>query len=434
MFLFYWLIAILPLEQHDLWGRVLFGNFTVIKLLGLAVFLYALGYACWKGRWPSFRGPMACSVLVFISLQVANYFFHVADLQNFWMAYSHVISILILFISSLILIDSRRRLHWSLLAALGAVAFVSLHVLRQWQLYRGTFVGFRPGGMLADSNYYALVAGLWIPLAFLWSMNQGRPKWERLYCFGCLMVALAGSMVASSRGGFLGLMTAFAWIIWQSPHRVRNTVLAGVLIVPISVWFPGSPLRRLTDPSSGDNGGKEARLVAWRAGIRMIEAHPLAGVGLQNFRPEMERYEGQGEEVISLAHNTYIELTAELGVFGGLAFVGVFATVFIRLERVRRRAVARRCQYLATTALALQAGVLSFVVSAVFLSAWWDKMTWLLVCACVCLERTAPAWFREAARRSSRASATRRPESRHVHDEEEIVGAVLPDSLASPQG
>src|SRR5664280_1837240 len=98
MFLFYWLIAILPLEQHDLWGRVLFGNFTVIKLLGLAVFLYALGYACWKGRWPSFRSPIAHSVLLLIVWQFGNYFFHIADLQNPMMAYSHVISILILFI------------------------------------------------------------------------------------------------------------------------------------------------------------------------------------------------------------------------------------------------------------------------------------------------------------------------------------------------
>src|ERR1035437_2266613 len=105
MFLFYWLIAILPLEEHELWGRVLFGNFTVIKLLGLAVFLYALGYACWKGRWPSFRGTTAHSVLLFLGLQCGNYFSHIADLQNPMMAYSHVISILTLFISALILLD-----------------------------------------------------------------------------------------------------------------------------------------------------------------------------------------------------------------------------------------------------------------------------------------------------------------------------------------
>jgi O-antigen ligase len=139
----------------------------------------------------------------------------------------------------------------------------------------------------------------------------------------------------------------------------------------------------------------------------MVEAHPLAGVGLQNFRPLMPRYVLPGEQITSLAHNTYVEITAELGIFGLVAFIGVLATAFTRLERLRRRAVAHRSVYVAMTALALQAGVLSFVVSAFFLSAWWDKMTWLLISICVCFERVGWVSLRDAAARSRPSRALR---------------------------
>jgi O-antigen ligase len=420
MFLFYWLIAIMPLEQHDLWGRVLFGTVTIIKLLGIAVFLYALGYCCSRGRMPSLGNPIACSVLLFIGFQFGNYFFHVHDLQNGLIGYSHVISILILFISVVILVDSRLRLHRSLLVATGAMAFISVHAIREWQVYGRGLSGYRPGGMMADSNYYALAAGLWMPLTFLWSMNRDRPKWERVFCLVCLITALIGSTLAASRGGFLGLGLAFGWVIWNSPKRVRNLVMAGVLILPISFWSPVSPLRRFRDPSAGDKEAQNARLVAWRAGWRMIEAHPLIGVGLQNFKPEMLRYRQPDEQIDSLAHNTYIELTAELGVFGCLAFTGVFATAFVRLERLRRRAIVYRRRYLAHTALGLQAGIISFLVSAVFLSAWWDKMTWLLISICVCFERMGLASLREAAARS-----------RPVHALRSIIGAPIPQPVFS---
>jgi O-antigen ligase len=273
-----------------------------------------------------------------------------------------------------------------LLVAIGAIAFVSLHTIRQFQLYHG-IRGFRPGGMLSDSNYYALVAGIFMPLAFLLAINSRRPNWERLFCLGCLGLALIGTTFAASRGGFLGMAVAFLFVIWNSKNRARNLFVCSLLLIPLSL-LPMSPLRRLQNPTDLDDGAKDARIVAWRAGWKMIQENPIAGVGLHNFKPLMPKY-APDENVITLAHNTYIELTAESGLPGGLAFVVVFLTSIYRLDKVRQRAVRLGWTQVQIMALGIESGIISFLVSAVFLTAWWDKLVWLLFFSGICLERVS---------------------------------------------
>jgi hypothetical protein len=60
---------------------------------------------------------------------------------------------------------------------------------------------------------------------------------------------------------------------------------------------------------------------------------------------------------------------------------------FWSLERLRRRAATTR-SHLPNVVLALQAGLVSYSVSAFFLSAWWTKMFWLLVFLTMCLDRS----------------------------------------------
>ncbi|MBK5295256.1 MAG: O-antigen ligase family protein [Acidobacteriia bacterium] len=406
MFLYYWLIAIMPLELHDIWGRQLFGNFTITKLVGALAFLSALGCAAWKGRWPKIIAADTAPFLVFIAIVLGNYFFHMSDLEHPQTVDSHVLSIIALFFTVLILVSTPARLHWSLLVAIGAIAFVSMHTIRQWQLYHG-LRGFRPGGMLADSNYYAMAAGLFIPLAFLLVVNSRRPRWERLFCMGCLVLALLGTTFAASRGGFLGLCAAFLFVIWNSRRRARNLVICSLLLIPLSL-LPMSPLRRLQNPSDLDDGAKEVRLIAWKAAWKMIQDHPITGVGLNSFKPLMPQYAPE-KNIAILAHNTYIELTAELGFPGGLAFLAVVVTSFYRLDKVRRRAIRHGCSQLAITALGIEAGMISFAVSAMFLTAWWDKHVWLLIFSGICLERLSRPWLAQFVKRTrglSKARAT----------------------------
>lgn len=381
MLLFYCLTAIMALDQHPIWGRDLGGTFTVVKAVGLLCLLVALYKIGSTGVYPPLlRSPQARWFAAFFLLQCSSYLLQSGQLVSAASVYSNVFSVGSLFIVAVTLVDSRPRLRRTLLVALGAVAFSSLHAIRQQQLY-GSF-GYRPSGLSSDSNEYALVAGMWIPLAFIWAFSE-RPRWERAFCFGCFLTALLGVTFAASRGGFIGLVAGFLFLAARSRKRVRNLVLISLFVAPASVILP-SAVHRFTEPGYAELIGKDARLVAWKAGLRMIRTHPLVGVGLGNFRPTMVQYTDPGVEMVSLAHNTYVEIAAELGIPALIVFLGIFVGAFRALERVRRRAQAAGSTSLFNIALGLEAGLVAYLSSACFLSAWWYKLVWLLVFLTVC--------------------------------------------------
>ena len=393
MLFFYWLITVMPLETHWLWGHVLFGTFTVIKVLGLLCLFIAVCRIVTKHlSLDRFYGGSSKWTLVFTTILA------VAALHSLPQAapgaWSHIVSIISLLITVPTLVTTRKRLNRTLLVAIGAAGVASLYLIRQQRYYVG---GFRAGGMSGDPNYFASLVGLWIPLAVLWSFSK-RPRWERIFCAGCLLLIFVAWTLAASRGGSLGLLAAFVYLIARSKKPIRNLLVVGALIASILLFMlslPSSHLDRFTHPAAGDEFSEQARLISWKSGLRMVSVHPLAGVGLQNFQAVVLQYQdprwltplNNYQPITYIAHNTYIELAAESGMPGALSWIALLAATFISLEQDRRRSVRAKSAHLANIALGLQGGLLCFAVSVIFLSDWWERMFWLLIFLSVSLHR-----------------------------------------------
>jgi O-antigen ligase len=202
---------------------------------------------------------------------------------------------------------------------------------------------------------------------------------------GFLGVSLLGVTVCASRGGFLALTAALLFLVARSPHRVRNLVLISVVLLPLALFLPTSPLRRLLRPSRIDASNSHSRIMAWKAGMRMIADHPVLGVGLGRFKPLMPQYADKGTTTDTMAHNTYIEVAAELG----LPTLGVFLAIpffsYRSLEKARRRAKIAGREFPYYAALGLQAGLVGYMVGAFFLSAEYQKLFWLVIMLSMCL-------------------------------------------------
>ena len=387
MILFYWLVAIMPLDQHWLWGHELLPSFTIAKVLGILCLCVAL-FRMFIGEAPVER-LFRTETRWFLAFAVC---LCIAILQPTAMgmgtsAYFHVFSIIALFITVLVLVDSRPRLYLTLLTTIGATGFVSLYALRAQQKYAYTSDFVRPGGMFGDANEYALVVGVWMPIAFIWAISR-RPRWERLFSFGCLLSCLVGTTFAASRGGFFGMVASFLYLVVRSRRPVRNLLVVTALMAPLLFASSASVVRRFTQPRLGDDQAKEARLIVWAAGMRMIQQHPLLGIGINNFKSVVAQYEvldPDQREVVSVAHNTYIEIAAELGVPTLIVYLAVFIAIIRTLELARRRANAARLTHLTNIALGLQAGLIAYLVSSFFMSAWWEKLLWLAVFISMCL-------------------------------------------------
>lgn len=385
MIFFYLLISVMPLSHHPLWTRFM-GELTVIKYLGGACVLYALVYLLIRQRIPPvFSTWQARLFLTFYLIVIVSYFTEPAAVGWQLSSFMTYTSFLLLFLIMVTVVDSVKRVRWVTLTAIGSVALASLYVLREWQKFHDVYRNFRPGWVVGDPNYFTVSSLVALPMA-LYLILVRRPLWERFFCLVCLVVTFLAVMVAASRGGFLGLMAAFAVVLWHSKQRVRNLVMASVLLIPISLLAPSSPVRRFLHPVRGDMEGEQKRLVVWKAGLRMIADAPLLGIGLGNFKPVVPEYEDPSAdmEVETVAHNAYVEVAAELGLPALFLFVGILYFSYRSLGRTRRLAAEHGPPLLQQVALGLQAGVAGCAVAIFFVSGQYQKLLWATLILSMC--------------------------------------------------
>jgi O-antigen ligase len=238
-----------------------------------------------------------------------------------------------------------------------------------------------------DPNYFSISALLCAPIAF-YLLGTRQPRWERYFCIGSLFLILVALTLAASRGALLGIVTASTLMVWRSPRRLRSLLLAGSLLVPLMVFTPASPLDRLLNPTQGDQQSSDFRTLLFDAGLRMLTEHPLRGVGIGNFKPFVKLF--STEELEMLAHNSYVEVAAELGIPGLFLFLAILFSTLRTLRRVHRD---RKLSppLLRQAALGLETGLLATCVSLFFLSAYNQKLFWLFILLSMCLSSLSKA-------------------------------------------
>lgn len=384
MILFYLLVSVMPLIRHPIWSDIV-GDLTMVKYVGGGALLYGLLYAAGRGV-PS--GLMLASpgrwFLVFSVIGLVSYATKGTSLPVEISPLLSFTSFLFLFFVTLVVVDSVRRLRWVLLVAVGSMAFASLHVLREWQK-SGMMWDYRPGWVVGDPNYYTISALLVLPIAVL-LLRVRQPVWERWFCIGSIGLVLGGVTVAASRGGMLGLGAAMLLVLWRSRARSRNLVVAGAVVGLVVILSPGGA--RLLNPTYSDRESTDTRMALWMAGARMMVENPLSGVGAGNFKERAAQYGRAGENLDYVAHNTYVEIGAELGLPGLVAFLGLLVSTWRVLERIRRSTRGTESQqFLFRMSEAMQTGLLGAAVAIVFVSAQTQKLLWLVLFLAMCLPR-----------------------------------------------
>ena len=372
------MVWVLPLVNHPIWGAY-FGPLSVFQYLGLLCLIGAVARILSTGRVPLLfaNWPLRLLFLLYF-IAVLSALTREANVALFDDSLNTYTSSVLLIVLTLILVDTVERLKWVILCLVGSYAWASLYMIREWAGNRGV----RPGWIVGDSNFFATSAIFAIVLGFYFMRSPG-PSWQKWYCTLCLLTILAGTTLCASRGGFLGLAVASPILAWQTKNRIRNFLVLTALLLSFSLILPVSPLQRFLHPTYSETGSEDAHQAAWRAGYRMIEAHPLRGIGLGQFKPYMPKYSDPGEKVVSIAHNIFIEVAAELGIPALIVFVAFFIACVLGLGRVKKMAAAP--EIVRGAAGALQAGVLGFCVAGCFVSAEYQKTTWMGLALVPCI-------------------------------------------------
>ena len=383
MIFFYWLVGVLPLTQHPIWGQKI-GPMTVFEYMGIVCLIYALVHILDRHTIPLFLS--AWEVRLFLLLYLIAFFSALTKGNGIGLNNGPLISdtsSLCLIFITMSVVDTLRRLRWTVLTLVGSYGFASLYVIREWQHGHNLYSNFRPGWIVGDANYFSSTAIFAIMLAFYF-MQGRRPRWQKVYCMICLLLTVFAVTLGASRGGFLGLVAGALFLVWHTKRRVRNLALMSALVVPLSLVLSMSPLHRFLDPST-DYGSTQSHLEAWKAGLRMIESNPVAGIGLGNFKVLMPSYIASGTNlhVDSVAHNMFVEVAAELGLPALITFIGIFWFTYRTLGKIWRSSSTH--PLIRRTAMALQAGLVGFAVAGSFVSAQTEKTSWMGFAIMFCL-------------------------------------------------
>jgi len=165
-------------------------------------------------------------------------------------------------------------------------------------------------GIFNDPNDYALILVLCMCVS-VYALGEERiGRWRRsalipLALFGYALV------LTHSRGGLISaaaaaLAFAFAGLGWRNALPI-TVVLGLVLMAPF--WGRQTELN-LDDPEDTF----QARLELWSSSLDVFRTYPLLGLGQGRL----------SDEIGQVTHNSFLHAFAELGLLGGIVFIGAF--------------------------------------------------------------------------------------------------------------
>jgi len=192
-----------------------------------------------------------------------------------------------------------QRLHaaWFAIGALAsAVALAQFarkfeEAERLGQDFYQYYVGERISGFMSHWMTFGgqgLIVLLLVAAFLFFAPNPGRRGWWlALASAGVLLLAL---LLGFTRSIWLGAAAGFLYLLWfwKRALLVAVPVLAGLI-----VWLGPAPLRsRVVSVfrPHGQQDSNQHRIVCWRTGLRMIQAHPVVGVGPEQVGPQLLRY------------------------------------------------------------------------------------------------------------------------------------------------
>ena len=377
---------------HQHYGAI--GKFRPAFLLVIASVVYAYLHPrmltranvlkLWPMRLVAILGVLACFSAAF-GLSLGRSAAFILDSYVKTIAYAFLIALSIRHVRDLY------TYVWAYVIACGILSYFSLFV---FGLSRGagSHVTRLNDLYTYDSNDVGVVMMVGMALTLLLLVvARGKQRWLVL----TILLGIAATIARSgSRGSFLGFVAAGAGalVLVNSIAASRRMVLLGVTLFALIAGAPPGywqQMRTLLQPKEDYNfSGLDGRKALMERGLYYLGQYPVFGLGINNFAraectisPKLKTRDPNGRLRCTSPHNSYVQVAAELGISGTIAwlslvFGGIFAPLRLRrrLPRVWMRGTdSQRFIYGATSFFPV--AMIGFAVTSFFVSfAWMDTL------------------------------------------------------------
>jgi O-antigen ligase len=249
--------------------------------------------------------------------------------------------------------------------------------------------GGRLTGARADSNVLATLLLVSTVFAAALAVILRKVPLAAPLSLGAAVLGVVALFATFSRGGVVALVVALLVGVFYGGRWRKGILVLGLVAIAVGALYiagaggGGSGADRLL------NSNTSGRSSIWTVGLRMVDAHPVIGVGSGNYTIAEPHYllsapgALQADQFIIetpyVAHNVYLHILAELGVIGLVLFLGVIGLSIasaVRAVRIARTQVDETLEILGRALVMALAGILA---ADFFVSEQYSKQLWVLL-------------------------------------------------------
>lgn len=292
------------------------------------------------------------------------------------------------------IVDSVARLRRIALLLVLSVLLFTMFNLAFGQFAAGRFFS---GISMFDPNDIALVEvsllsySLWVLVGSFNFMTKG-------LALASILLGMLLTLYTGSRGGLLGLLTFLVLFLFVrvpgfgKPAKTIMVVAVIVLAVANAGKINIERYMTLTSLEGDYNFEEMGREDIWKRGLRLFIQHPLTGVGVNSFSPAIGTQRANDGVIPRWqeAHNAYVQILAETGIFGATTFFLLVVGCIKTYTRLRRNRAAITDPDFAALPGVLLIGFIAQLVTATFLSQGYSMFFTLSFAMSAVLNRLAP--------------------------------------------
>jgi O-antigen ligase len=379
------------------------GLTTPVKLGGAviaAVWLFRLLDRRTKMRFIFADHPLvAWSAIALVAFAAASMLWATESGAAFSSAFRLVQGVLLLVITYSVVSD-RKRLSWVLGAFVAGSLFAAMLGFFGTYSADASVNDARLSGGFDDPNELAAVV---VP-SMVFCAYGFTALGDRLIRWALVPIAMLLGVVllrTDSQAGLVALGVALLLaLVFSGDLRRRAAVVVGTVVVAGTLFYTlvTAPVAFQTILSPDNTSNRES---LWTVAGTMVSDQPLLGVGAGNFSVVEPFYTVRAinlprVDLISegeLVHNSYLQVLAELGLLGLVAFLGIITStlvVGVRAVRALKRNGDVEGERLSR---AVVIGTAAMLVAYFFATNHYEKQLWLMLGTCVALSSVARSSF-----------------------------------------
>lgn len=223
-------------------------------------------------------------------------------------------------------------------------------------------VNVRIDGTFGNPDSYG---GFLILVAFpiISLLLNAKKKGERIFYFIISVLIVLNVYFTGSRNAYLGLLLGLLILVL---YNKRKYILAFVGFTGVMLIIPVVRNRLLQVFDSSQN---VARIKIWKVAIKMINDHPVFGVGNGNFYTLYNKYIRKYPDLMYEAHqyytshNSFLKIQSELGILGSIIFLLIMILSIISIYKISK---SEKSKYLNSYFAGYFASIVSFYFMNLF--------------------------------------------------------------------